>query len=233
MSLIYSWYFEDSVAGYIAVTHRDIFNRGGSKKTIIVSLRGTKDIIDTYTDMKIDTINYSNLGKNLPFCGHKCRVHSGFHDYYTRTLSIIHQYVIEEMEGDDEYELLILGHSLGGSVALLLGLHYLDLGVENLLVVTMGQPLLGNEPFVQWTDQVMDSSKPADQRKFIRVVHKKDIITVIPSTRMIVDSYTQFNNLIYMNCSSGDTHPSPNQVVDCRWGDNPECINYGFLWKNP
>ena len=43
---------------------------------------------------------------------------------------------------DDNYELIILGHSLGGSIAYLLGLHYLDLGFDKLTLVTMGQPLL-------------------------------------------------------------------------------------------
>ncbi|EGW30308.1 uncharacterized protein SPAPADRAFT_63159 [Spathaspora passalidarum NRRL Y-27907] len=179
-------------------------------------------------------IGYSNLGKELPFCGHKCRVHKGFHDYYSRTLSIIHQYIAEEID-DDDYELIILGHSLGGSVALLLGLHYLDLGCKNLQVITMGQPLLGNEPFVDWVDQVMGSAYPAqdNSRKYLRVVHKKDIVTVVPSTS-ITESYTQFNNLIYVNCSSSDTHPTPQQVVDCIFGNNPECIVGDFdIFDNP
>ena len=103
-------------------------------------------------------IPYSNTGTKLPLCGFDCKVHRGFHDYYTRTLSIIHPYIMEELNNcieDDNYELIILGHSLGGSIAYLLGLHYLDLGFDKLTLVTMGQPLLGNENFVSWGDKVL------------------------------------------------------------------------------
>ena len=161
ISLVYQFYFDDSVTGYIAKTTSNIFRyneTSAEDKTIIVALRGTRSIFDTLTDLKVDMIPYSNTGTKLPLCGFDCKVHRGFHDYYMRTLSIIHPYIMEELNGcveDDNYELIILGHSLGGSIAYLLGLHYLDLGFDKLTLVTMGQPLLGNENFVSWGDKVL------------------------------------------------------------------------------
>ncbi|KAI5956756.1 hypothetical protein KGF54_000373 [Candida jiufengensis] len=247
MTLIYQWYFDDSVAGYIATTHDNIFrynettggNKSKKKKTIIISLRGTKSFSDTYADLKINMINYSNLGLNLKLCGSECKVHKGFYEFYTRTLNVINQYVINELKGleqdvckspreEEDYELIILGHSLGGSVALLLGLHYLDMGYDKLTLVTMGQPLLGNYEFVNWVDEAMSSSEPPKhndfKRKFLRVIHKNDIITTLPKNQYSIDKYYQFNNQIYLNCSASNTRPSLDQVVDCIDGDNDLCI---------
>ncbi|KAG7665662.1 uncharacterized protein J8A68_000868 [[Candida] subhashii] len=234
MTIVYQWYFEDSVAGYIATTYENIFNKTDEKptKTIIVSLRGTKSITDTYIDMKVDMKAYSNLGQHLPFCGHECRVHKGFHEYYSRTLSLIHQYIIEELQDvEDDYELIILGHSLGGSVAVFLGLNYLDLGYDKLSLITMGQPLIGNKPFTEWTDIVFGSISPPEsvERKYLRVIHKEDIVTVIPSKNKIsLDPYWQFDNQIYLNCSSGEQNPGQEQVVDCITGENELCIAKDF-----
>ncbi|KAI5962980.1 uncharacterized protein KGF55_002772 [Candida pseudojiufengensis] len=247
MTLIYQWYFEDSVAGYIATTYENIFRYNETnddtktkrKKTIIISLRGTKSFSDTYADLKINMIGYSNLGLKLKLCGYDCKVHKGFYDYFLKTLRHINQYVINELNGEnnddsipsndkEDYELIILGHSLGGSVALLLGLHYLDMGYDKLTLVTMGQPLLGNFEFVNWVDDVMGSYNiPVHNnfnRKFLRVIHKNDIITTLPKNQNPIDVYYQFNNQIYLNCSESNTRPSLNEVVNCFTGDNDRCI---------
>lgn len=233
MTLVYQWYLDDAVAGYISYTHSNIFDYEDTqapKKTIIVSLRGTRSVFDSYTDIKVDMVEYRNLGLQIPRCD-DCKVHRGFYDYYIHTLMKVDG-IIQEQLDDEEYELLIVGHSLGGSVALLLGLHFLDLGYDKLTVVTMGQPLVGNEPFVRFVDSVMGSSLPVQHnsydRKYFRVIHKKDVVPTIPSNRKIVDSYVQFDNQIYLNCSVGQTNPTWDQVVDCVHGDNPSCIRGDF-----
>ena len=58
MTLVHQWCFADSVCGYVATTYRNIFfnNRTDGeenpRKCIIVSLRGTRSIFDTYKDLK-------------------------------------------------------------------------------------------------------------------------------------------------------------------------------------
>ncbi|RCK58098.1 Lipase A [Candida viswanathii] len=240
VSLVYQFYFDDSVTGYIATTHSNIFNynetASGSKKTVIVSLRGTRSIFDTMADLKLDMIPYTNNGVKVPLCGHNCKVHRGFFDYYTRTLSLIHPYIIQELrsaeEDDEDYELLILGHSLGGSVAYLLGLYYADLGYDKMTLVTMGQPLLGNQEFVEWGDEVLGSRFEAKhndfKRKFLRVIHKDDVVTTIPKDPNIFNHYYQFDNQIYLNSSEDDTRPMLSEVVDCLYGTNNQCIAKDF-----
>lgn len=234
MTLIYQWYFDDSVAGYIATTYSNIFNYDTTvtpKKTVVVSLRGTYSILDSYTDIKVDMVSYNNLGTHLRSCGSRCKVHRGFYSYYLHTLLQIDDILKQELQQDD-YELLIVGHSLGGSVALLLGLYYLDLGYDKMTLITMGQPLLGNQPFVNWVDEVMGSAQPVVHnsyaRKFFRVIHRNDIVSTIPTNGNVLEPYYQFDNQIYLNCSSAETKPSNDQVIDCHSADQPECIRKDF-----
>lgn len=234
VTLVYQWYFDDSVCGYIATTYSNIFNYEseegkGHKKTIIVSLRGTRSIFDSYTDIKVDMVNYYNYGNNIQECGTDCKVHRGFYKYYINTLLKIEGILRNELQTDDDYELLIVGHSLGGAVGLLLGLYYLDEGFDKITLVTMGQPLVGNKQFAEFVDNVMGSRLPIEHntfnRKFFRVIHKDDIVATIPSNNRILDSYSQFDNQIYLNCLASDTMPSLEQVLDCFDGDNPQCIS--------
>ena len=179
--------------------------------------------------MKVDMTRYSNPGIHLPLCGDGCRVHDGFYKYFTTTLNNINDYIVNEI-GDEDYELIIVGHSLGGSIALLLGLYYLDMGYDKLTLVTMGQPLTGNYDFVNWADGVLGSQTKLKhnefERKFLRVVHKNDIITTIPRSRNPFIQYHQFDNQIYLNCST--TRPRMEEVVDCIVGANQNCIAHDF-----
>lgn len=239
MTLVYQWYFDDSVCGYISTTYDNIFNYNRTKgseekkKTIIISLRGTRSLFDTLTDLKVDMVKYENLGSHLSRCGPKCRVHRGFHDYYRHTIDKINGILEQELGTEAEpYELIILGHSLGGSVALFLALHYLDLGYDTMTLVTMGQPLVGNKNFINWVDRVMGSDRVPEHntfdRKYFRVVHAKDIVTTIPRNENQFVDYEQFNNQIYINCSASKIVPNIKDVVDCVSGTNAHCISGDF-----
>lgn len=241
MTLVHQWYFDDSVAGYIATTKSNIFRYNDTtdgsskrKKTIIVSLRGTRSLYDTITDLKVEMVPYSNLRYSLPYCGQNCKIHIGFNDFFKNTLRAVHLVLEKELQEEpDSYELVIVGHSMGGSVGLLLALHYLDLGYEKITLVTMGQPLVGNREFTTWADYVLGSYLPVSHntynRHYLRIVHKGDIVPTIPRKGgMLLERYYQFNNQIYLNISAETTSPSPDQVVDCFSGDNAYCITKDF-----
>lgn len=240
VTLVDQWYFDDSVCGYIATTYSNIFQYNltilskNPKKTIIVSLRGTRSVYDSITDLKVDMTPYSNLRYSLPFCGRNCKIHSGFAEYFRNTLRAMHLSLEKELMDEPNYELVFVGHSMGGSVALLLALHYLDLGFDKMTVVTMGQPLTGNKDFTTWVDFVMESYLPVAHntfdRKYLRVVHKDDIVTTLPRKGgNLFEKYCQFDNQIYLNVSASTTIPAPNRVVDCFSGSNPMCISGDFL----
>lgn len=242
VTLVYQWYHDDSVCGYIATTFSNIFHyqeeplQTTPKKTIIVSLRGTRSLFDTYADLKVDMTSYANLRYRLPYCGNNCKIHRGFYTYFQHLITIIQKVLETELEETENYELLILGHSMGGSIGLLIGLHFLDLGYDRMTLVTMGQPLVGNKEFAHWTDMVMGSHlEPKHNtynRKFFRVIHKNDLVTVLPKNQDLMNVYTQFDNQIYLNCSANNMVPPPKSVWDCKTGDNRHCIAGDFdAWE--
>lgn len=235
MTLVHQWFFDDAVCGYIASTTSNIFLYNDTvqqsdppKKTIVVSLRGTRSFADTVADLKVEMIQYMPLVSKSPFCGNNCKVHKGFWVYFYNTLTEIDNVLDAELDGAN-CELVIVGHSLGGSVALLLALHYISLGHSKITLVTMGQPLVGNKEFTTWADYMLGSYMPVAHntfgRKFIRVIHKNDIVTTIPrvGTKMF-ERYHQFDNQIYLDVAADNTHPPPENVVDCYTGENGQCI---------
>lgn len=260
LQLVYQWFFDDSVCGYIASSQRGLFNSSNEflqkneyppkdpflKKleylqndhhTVIISLRGTRSVLDTLTDLKFDMTPYLLPGTHIPMCGSQCKVHAGFHEYYRNTFDVIHPYIVSELKkGGPNTKLVLVGHSLGGAVALLLSLHYLALGVKNLEVVTMGQPLVGNQEFVDWADSVLGSQYSLNEktanRKWLRVIHRDDMVTTVPRGSFL-QRYSQFNNQIYLNASAANAAPRQDQIVDCRSGNNAQCIAGDVLQFRP
>lgn len=232
MSLICQWYFDDSVCGYIAQTTSNIFEYDDSeaapRRTFVVSLRGTRSLYDTIADLKVDMTKYENAGSHLLPCGDACRVHSGFWQYYKRSIATIEETLVTHLDLLDSYELIFLGHSLGGSVAVLLALHFLGLGYSNVTLVTMGQPLVGNEQFTAWADHILGSEYPVKHnsfdRKYLRVIHKGDVVSTVPRRGNFFETYALFDNQIYINTTSDVLSPDNEDVVDCGTGDNPHCI---------
>lgn len=232
MQLVHQWYFEDSVCGYIASTNETLFSSSksssGNRYTIVVSIRGTRSISDTMTDLNFGMAPYTAPGSSVPYCGIQCKVHSGFYRYYRDAIDAVHPYVMSELKkGGANAQLVIVGHSLGGAVGLLMALHFLSIGVANVNLVTMGQPLVGNRGFTEWADFVLGSEIPLgdtnDRRKWLHVIHRNDIVTTIPRGSFL-ERYHHFNNQIYVNVSAANSEPSLDRVVDCRTGDNPKCI---------
>lgn len=238
LTLIHQWYNDDADSGYIATTCVNLLHPKNSflqpKKTIIVSLRGTRSFEDTLADVDAEQVLYLNSGRCVRKCGSNCRVHRGFYKYFVNTLDQISTALRKELDTPD-YELLIMGHSLGGAIAVFLGLYYIDLGYDSTKVVTMGQPLIGNEAFTEFVDSIMGSrgkaSLSATNRKYWRVVRKRDIVTVIPAPLGDFAQYAQFENQLYLN-STVKPCPPLSHVVDCITGENTFCIkgDYPMLW---
>jgi alpha-beta hydrolase superfamily lysophospholipase len=61
--------------------------------------------------------------------------------------------VAEQLAQHPDYQLLIIGHSMGGALATLLGLSYQNYR-KSPLVITFGQPRVGNPAFAQFVDEV-------------------------------------------------------------------------------
>ncbi|CAG8513753.1 7018_t:CDS:2 [Paraglomus occultum] len=145
--------------GYVAVN--DQF------KSIIVAYRGTADIQSFIEDIKF---------LETPFPGVPgAKVHAGFLAVYNDTREEITQIVKDQVAQNPGYNVISVGHSLGGSLALFQTLDLLDtpgLSPDKLMTFTFGQPRTGNDAFAQYVE-----SLPV---KIYRLVNKNDIIPHLP-----------------------------------------------------
>eukprot|EP00916_Digyalum_oweni_P024843 GHVL01041042.1.p1 GENE.GHVL01041042.1~~GHVL01041042.1.p1 ORF type:complete len:167 (+),score=44.78 GHVL01041042.1:571-1071(+) len=86
--------------GYILSVHN-------SKKWILLTIRGSSNLSDAFTNLKVN-----RGGKN----------HAGMYAAAEALDNLLHETVIRLATENPDYEIIIQGHSLGGGVATLLGI---------------------------------------------------------------------------------------------------------------
>lgn len=185
--------------GYIAISHEPFAER------IVVAFRGTYSIANTIVDLSVatqeylpypaednDDPNHTGPDRDPPPKETKCTnctVHAGFLTSWRNTRDIILSHLRDAREKHPEYQLVLVGHSLGGAVAALAGLE-LKLRGWNPTVTTFGEPRIGNTGLAKFIDAVFNldgdkgsvSSSRTSSRNlsFRRVTHVGDPIPLLP-----------------------------------------------------
>nr|XP_054774732.1 diacylglycerol lipase-alpha-like [Lytechinus pictus] len=94
------------------------------RRRVVVSIRGTLSVADIVTDLSADTSPISSQDESSPYQGHKGMVEAA--NYIKRRLiddMLLHQaFTSDEARGTQNYELLLVGHSLGAGTAAILGI---------------------------------------------------------------------------------------------------------------
>ena len=110
------------------------------------------------------------------------------------------------------YTIQLTGHSLGGAVAVAVGLLYKTAGIEVGKVVTFGAPKLGPR----------ETREAAAQLNVLRVVQKDDIIPLLPMSRPFVRKpYVHLGEGIMLD----NDVPGKYAPLTREWG------NAGILWR--
>ncbi|KAF3358180.1 Lipase A like protein [Verticillium longisporum] len=233
--------------GYIAVDHgvrrpdtkedeRDLL--GG--KAIIIAFRGTYSIANTVVDLSTVPQEYlpypspDNGGETAKAPSHKCNnctVHQGFLESWQQARKL----VLPELEAlkaqFPDYPVHLVGHSLGGAVAMLAALELrVSLGWDDLLVTTFGEPKVGNQPLCDYVDAVfaLDTEAEAagaadpEKRVYRRVTHVDDPVPLLPLTEW---GYRSHGGEFFI--TKPDLSPSVEDVVVCRGASDDQCIAQG------
>nr|CDX09919.1 lipase [Yarrowia phangngaensis] len=211
--------FVFDVSGYVAVDH-------GSKQIYVVA-RGTKGLEDTITDLRVmqAPFDHFDLGTNNASVTADCKdclVHKGFIQAYNNTMKQIQPVLDSAVNKYPDYKVAVTGHSLGGATALLLGINLKVNGYDP-LVITYGQPLVGNAGFANWVDKLFfgqenpDTTQITADRKFFRVTHKGDIVTQVP----FWDGYTHNSGEVFIDWHT--LNPPLHKVVACKGQSNKNC----------
>ncbi|KAF9265891.1 alpha/beta-hydrolase [Marasmius fiardii PR-910] len=176
-----------------------------SLNSVIVGHQGTDPhhLRAIITDVEILPVPLrSTLFPDVPW---HIKVHVGFKEEHAKTAEDILRAVDTTLMNHPEASVAVVGHSLGGALALLDSL-YLSLHLPptmNIIMIGYGMPRVGNDAFVQYIDQLVTVSH-------YHITNKKDIVPVIP------------NVLGYYHHCRGELHIREDDVwVSCPGHDNP------------
>ena len=144
-----------------------------NENQIVVSFRGTngKDYKNWITNAVVQMLEYENVPGAM--------VHRGFKGAYDFISKSIRQNVKDLIKDHPTAKILVTGHSLGGSLALLGAVDLKrELGsIKNQIqIYTFGAPRVGNIEFADYVSHLF-----ADVN-YIRVTHYDDAIPHIPWT---------------------------------------------------
>lgn len=175
-------------SGYCAIDKK--------QKRILLVFRGTASRRDWTSNIDFFPVKYTPLsytGELLKTAEPKiecenCSAHRGFYGLLKKPcIRSVLEEVIEMKEKHPDYNLVIVGHSLGAALTLLSGIEFQLLGYEP-LVLSYASPRVGNSGLTAFADKVfntknliqeIDSTSNFD-KGYIRVVHKNDLIPCLP-----------------------------------------------------
>ena len=194
----------------------------------MVAFRGTYSIANTIADLSTIPQEYlpypggndsSTVNSRVPLRCDNCTVHSGFYNSWKNTRDVILP-VLEDLRLQyPNYTLTLVGHSLGGAVALLGSLDLAARGWDP-HVTTFGEPRTGNKALTDYVDAVFDLSRTDKQGwKYHRVTHVGDPVPLLPVHEW---GYRMHAGEVFI--SKSGLPPTPEDLEYCDGDEDPRCI---------
>lgn len=159
-------------------------------------------------------------GRSIDIEGCKnCTIHTGFLTSWQNTRCIILPHVENALKQFPGYELVLVGHSLGGAVAAIAALELKARGYQP-HVTTFGEPRLGNAELNRFIDHKFNlNANSADDALYRRVTHVNDPVPLLPLEEW---GYSMHAGEIFISKSSLPLTRADLQYCD---GDaDPACI---------
>ena len=226
--------------GYIVISHPP------SPPRIIVASRGTYSVANTIVDLSTVPQEYipypggdteessyvstkdQYLSSSQPLrqsensksskCDN-CVVHAGFMTSWKHTRPYVTPHLEELVEQYPEYQLTLVGHSLGGAVAGLASLDFKSRG-WNPQVTTFGEPRIGNIALMHYMDKAFwNEDAKSFNSMYRRVTHVDDPVPLLPLKEW---GYRMHAGEIFI--SKPDLSPSVADLQYCIGDEDPDCI---------
>ena len=138
------------------------FYDGRTVKIFVIS--GTEYLKDVEVDFRLGGVNLHEDNLDGIF------VHKGFRDYADAALSDgIAEFLIDELKNNPNETLYLTGHSLGGSVSIVMAIRLSDMGIDKnrMQVITFGALAVGNKNLADYY---------SDKINLTRIEVKGDIV---------------------------------------------------------
>jgi len=161
-----------------------------------------------------------------PTC-HNCTVHRGFWTSWQNTRPFLVPHLEYLREKYPDYELHLVGHSLGGAVAALAGLEFEGKGWHP-HVTTFGEPRVGNSGLRNWIDTTFALSSehiPSGSQgslhpgRYRRVTHVDDPVPLLPLQEW---GYRAHAGEVYI--SKPSLQPTVSDIRLCYGDEDINCI---------
>jgi hypothetical protein len=166
-----------------------------------------------------------SLDKGNVTCNN-CTVHTGFWTSWQNTRPFILPHISNLREKYPDYQLHLVGHSLGGAVAALAALEFEGMGY-NPTVTTFGEPRVGNSGLRNWIDWTFSlpskhlngGNTPLHAGRYRRITHVDDPVPLLPLQEW---GYRAHAGELYISKSS--LQPSISDIRLCFGDDDVNCI---------
>ncbi|KAM7279323.1 hypothetical protein ACFE04_006457 [Oxalis oulophora] len=183
---------------------------------IVIAFRGTQE---HSLQNWVEDLFWKQLDLNYPGMP-DAMVHHGFYSAYHNTT--VHSGILNAVKKAKKYygelDIMVTGHSMGGAMAAFCGL---DLTVnheaENVMVMTFGQPRIGNSVFSSYYSKLVPNT--------FRVTHEHDIVPHLPPyyTYFPQKTYHHFPREVWIyNIGLGSLVYNVEKVCDAS-GEDPAC----------
>lgn len=168
-------------------------------ETIYLVFRGTSSNQDWANNLSAFPVKYKPLVTSKKgfevesgeICD-GCTIHKGFDVFIKANGEIVVKEVVKLKKKYPTYRVVVVGHLLGGALATITGVEFRLLGFDT-LVVTLAAPKVGNGNFRDFMDDLFMTSDVEKHIEYnrsfdtlsighIRIVHKHDIIPMLPPT---------------------------------------------------
>ena len=233
--LVTTWntgpFLSDS-CGYVALSHPP------SPPRIIVAFRGTYSVTNTIIDLSTipqeyvpypgdededddesrEELRKRTVNPDKAECSN-CTVHAGFMTSWRHTRPHILPQLKEAVKKYPDYQVTLVGHSLGGAVAALASLDFQAKGWKP-QVTTFGEPRIGNTGLTQYLDKSFSNGDASNiTSRFRKVTHVDDPVPLLPLTEW---GYQMHGGEVYI--SRAELPPAIEDLRYCEGDQDPNCI---------
>ncbi|KAF2441005.1 alpha/beta-hydrolase [Karstenula rhodostoma CBS 690.94] len=229
--------FSDS-CGYIALSHPP------SHPRIILAFRGTYSLANTIIDLSTIPQEYvpypgddddgstsDFLAPNAPpttpdndpppadppKCTN-CTVHTGFYTSWLNTRKAILPQLTEAINTHPTYDIVLVGHSLGGAVAALAALDLRARGWHP-RITTFGEPRIGNAALMSYINSRFNITTNRETNSYHRVTHHADPVPLLPLAEW---GYTMHSEELFI--SKPDLPFAEEDIRHCAGDEDATCI---------